>query len=79
MPDFPVRKISLHIDQILHEGGPAPATPRLRGAILAVVKNPFAGSYTPDLQAVMEDLKPLGLHLTDHLIRALGGRDGIDS
>jgi hypothetical protein len=78
MPDFPVRKISLHIEQILHEGGPAPETPRLRGAVMAVVRNPFAGTHTHDLQAAMEDLKPLGLHLTDHLIRALGGRDGID-
>jgi hypothetical protein len=78
MPDFPVRKICLSIEQILHEGGPAPDTPRLRGAALAVVRNPFAGHFAPDLQAAMEDLKPLGLQLTDHLIRALGGRDGID-
>jgi hypothetical protein len=78
MPDFPIRKITVQIEQILHEGGPVPDKPRLRGAVMAVCKNPFAGSYVPDLQPAMEDLKPLGLMLTDHLIRAMGGPDGID-
>ncbi len=78
MPDFPLRKMSLLIDEILHEGGPPPATPRLRGAIMAVVKNPFAGVHAPDLQPAMEDLKPLGLAMTDRLIAALGGMEGID-
>jgi hypothetical protein len=77
MPDFTLRRITLQIEEILHEGGP-PAAPRLRGAILAVVKNPFSGRFEPELQGAMEDLKPLGLMLTDRLIAALGGRDGID-
>ena len=55
-----------------------PATPRQRGAIIAVCKNPFAGRFEPDLQPAMEALKPLGLRLTDRLIAAMGGRDGID-
>ncbi len=78
MPDFPIRKIALQIEEILHEGGPAPEHPRRRGAIMAVCANPFAGAYHADLQPAMEDLKPLGLMLTDRLIAALGGRDGID-
>jgi hypothetical protein len=77
-PDFPPRKISVLIEEILHEGGPAPATPRLRGCIAAVCANPFAGRYHADVQPGMEALKPLGLMLTDRLIAALGGRDGID-
>lgn len=76
MPDFPVRRISLQIEDILHEGGPVGL--RQRGAIMAVVANPFAGRHAPDLQAAMEDLKPLGLMLTDRLIAALGGPRGID-
>lgn len=79
MPDFPVRRISLLIEDILHEGGPAPAIPYRRGAIMAVVANPFAGRHVADIQGAMEDLKPLGLMLTDRLIAALGGRDGIDA
>jgi hypothetical protein len=73
MPDFPIRKIALQIEEILHEGGPAPEHPRRRGAIMAVCANPFAGAYHADLQPAMEDLKPLGLMLTDRLIAALGG------
>jgi hypothetical protein len=78
MPDFPIRRISLLVEEIRHEGGPPPETPRLRGAILAVTANPFAGRFEPELQAAMEDLKPLGLMLTDRLIAALGGPEGID-
>lgn len=78
MPDFALRRITLQIEEILHEGGPPPASPHLRGAILAVVQNPFAGRYVADLEGAMEDLKPLGLMMTDRLIAALGGRAGID-
>jgi hypothetical protein len=73
MPDFPIRKIALLTDEIFHEGGPVAKQPRRRAAALAVVSNPFAGHYVEELQAAMEDLKPLGLLLTDRLIEALGG------
>ncbi|QYK41996.1 MAG: amino acid synthesis family protein [Paracoccaceae bacterium] len=79
VPAFPVRKIVLLVEEILHEGGAPPAVPRWRGAIAAICANPFAGDYHFDLQPGMEALKPLGLMLTDRLIAALGGRDGIDS
>ncbi|HEU0222304.1 MAG TPA: amino acid synthesis family protein [Paracoccaceae bacterium] len=78
MPDFPLRKTLILIEDILHEGGPAPARPRRRAAILAVVANPHAGRYVEELQPGMEDLKPLGLMMTDRLIEAMGGREGID-
>jgi hypothetical protein len=71
--DFPVRKIAVIVEEILHDGGTPPARPRLRAAAMAVVKNPFAGRYVPELQPAMDELKPLGLDLTDRLIRALGG------
>lgn len=76
--EFPVRKVVLTVEEIRHEGGPVPEVPRLRGAIAAVVGNPFAGRFEPELQLGMEALKPLGLMLTDRLIAALGGRAGID-
>lgn len=78
MPDFTLRKTMLFVEEIHHDGGPAPDAPRRRAAIVALVKNPFAGSYTEDLQPAMEDLRPLGLMMTDRLIEAMGGRDGID-
>jgi hypothetical protein len=78
MPDFPIRKIEIVTEEILHDGGPAPAETRRRAAAFALVKNPFAGKYVEDLQPAMDDLKPLGLILTDRLIAALGGIEGID-
>ncbi|OJY31749.1 MAG: hypothetical protein BGP11_09175 [Rhodobacterales bacterium 65-51] len=79
MADFPIRKIVTLIEEIRHDGGPVPDQPRLRGAVVAVVKNPFAGRFEPNLQAAMDDLKSLGLAMTDRLIAALGGREGIDA
>ena len=78
MPDFPIRKIALVTEEIRHDGGKPAETPRLRGAAMALVQNPLAGKYEPVLQPAMEDLKPLGAMLTERLIAALGGPDGID-
>jgi hypothetical protein len=73
MAEFPVRKIAVITEEIFHEGGPPPEEPRRRAAAMALVKNPFAGRYVERLQSAMEDLKPLGLLLSDKLIDALGG------
>ena len=73
MPEFPIRKIAVLTEVIIHEGGPAPAVPRRRAAAMALVGNPFAGRYVAELQSAMDDLKPLGLMLSDRLIAALGG------
>jgi len=78
MPEFAVRKMQLIIEEIRHDGGPAPETPRMLGAILACVANPFAGRYEPYLQPAMEDLKPLGTEMSERLIAALGGKERID-
>ncbi|MBZ0130529.1 MAG: amino acid synthesis family protein [Rhodobacteraceae bacterium] len=78
MPDFRLRKTMLFIEDIHHDGGPVAEHPRQRAAMLALVSNPFAGRHEGDLQSAMDDLKPLGLMMTDRLIAALGGIDGID-
>ncbi|WP_424984822.1 amino acid synthesis family protein [Microbulbifer sp. S227A] len=78
MPDFALRKTMLFVEDIHHDGGPAPTLPRRRAAIIALVRNPFAGEYAADLQPAMDDLKPLGLQMTDRLIEAMGGAGGID-
>ncbi len=78
MPDFALRKTMLLVEEIHHDGGPAPDRPRRRAAMVALVDNPFARRHEPDLQSAMDDLKPLGLMMTDRLIAAMGGRDGID-
>jgi hypothetical protein len=73
MPEFVIRKIAVLTEEIFHEGGPAAEKPRRRAAAMALVRNPFAGRYVAELEGAMEDLKPLGLELTDRLIAALGG------
>lgn len=77
MQKFKLRKMSVITEEIYHEGGNSNA-PVQRAAVMAIVSNPFAGRYEPDLQPAMDDLKPLGLEMTDRLIDALGGVDGID-
>jgi hypothetical protein len=77
MAEFRLRKLSVLTEEIHHDGGTA-AAPRARAAVLALVANPFAGRFVADLQPAMEDLKPLGLMMSERLIAALGGRGGID-
>lgn len=67
-PSFPVRHRVLLVEDVHHEGGPAPERPLRRAAALAVVGNPFAGRYEPDLTAAMEALEPLGAAMADQLI-----------
>ena len=78
MPEFKLRKTMLFIEDIHHDSGPVAGHPRQKAAMLALVSNPFTGRHEGDLQSAMDDLKPLGLMMTDRLIAALGGIDGID-
>ena len=67
------RKIVVHVEEIHHDGGPALATPRLKGWVACVIANPFAGRYEPDIAWMMDELKPLGLECSKKLVAALGG------
>lgn len=78
MIQFAVRKMATILEEIRHDGGPPPAVPRRRAAVLALVKNPFAGRYEPDLQPAMDALRPLGTEMAERLIAVLGGPEGID-
>lgn len=78
MPDVILRKMITSTEEIFHEGGPAPTTSLRRAAAVAVIQNPFAGRYEPDIQFFMEDLKPLGLRMAQKLIDVLGGADQIE-
>ena len=78
MPEFTLRKLVTVTEDIHHDGGAIALVPRRRAAVLALVRNPFAGRYVEHLQTGMEDLKPLGLMMTDRLIEAMGGIEGID-
>jgi len=73
MPEVEIRKRLVIVEEIFHEGGPPAATPLRRGAIIAVIRNPFAGRYVEEIAGFMDDLKPLGLAMAQQLIQALGG------
>ena len=73
MPDVKVRKFLVSVEEIHHEGGPVAEKPQRRGAVLAVIENPYAGAYHENIQSFMEDLKPLGLEMARKLLAALGG------
>lgn len=73
MPEVKIRKFLVSVEDIFHEGGPVVASPHRRGAILAVIDNPYAGAYHENIQPFMDDLKPLGLLMAQKLLEALGG------
>ena len=73
MPEVEISKILNVTEEIFHEGGPKANTPLRRAAVLAVIRNPFAGAYVEDIQHFMEDLKPLGLMMAQRLVALLGG------
>lgn len=78
MHEFTLRKTMTFVEDIHHDGGAIAKPPRRRAAIVALVKNPFSGAFSQDLQSAMENLKPLGVMMTDRLIEAMGGIEGID-
>src|SRR4029077_11048642 len=73
MPEVQLRKRIIVVEEVFHEGGPVAATPLRRAAALAVIQNPFAGKYVPEIAGFMEDLNPLGLEMAKTLVAALGG------
>ena len=68
-----IRKILTAVEEIRHEGGPPPARPLRRAWVAAVIHNPYAGRYEPDILPLMDALKPLGLDMARRLVAALGG------
>ena len=79
MYDVAVRKRVLIVEEIFHEGGPVAATPLKRAAVVAIVKNPFAGRYVEEISPYMKDLEPLGLSMAKEIVDALGGKDKVQS
>jgi hypothetical protein len=73
-----VRKRSLLVETVYHEGGPAPEKPLRIAASCAVVRNPHAGRYEPDLQPFMTELRNLGTLLATELVQTLG-KDNVEA
>lgn len=67
-----IRKRSLTIETTYHEGGPVVDKPLKLAAACAVIENPYAGRYEPDLIPFMTELRTLGTTLSQELVDTLG-------
>ena len=66
-----IRRVLTQVEDIFHEFGPAPPQPLRRGVVAAVLHNPFAGRYEPDILPMMAALNPLGADLARQLQAAM--------
>ena len=66
-----IRRIQTQVETIRHEFGPPPDVPSRRGAVAAVLANPFAGRHEPNLLPMMDALAPVGLQMAQRLLAAM--------
>ncbi len=67
-----IRKRAFTVETSYHEGGPAPERPLRLAAASAVIANPYAGRYEPDLMPFMTELRDLGRTLAQELVDYFG-------
>ena len=79
MGDFDIRKTKISTESVWHDRGPRLSKPLLVGSALAVIRNPYAGRYEPDLLGFQSDLRELGRQLANNLVTELGGVDKIEA
>src|SRR5690606_14384736 len=70
--DIQIRKQALYTETIHSDGGPKADTPLKLAVAYAVVKNPYAGRYEPDLIPFMKALRSVGFELATELAECLG-------
>ena len=73
-----IRKRALLKETTYHENGPVPDQPLVLAAACAVIRNPYAGRYEPDLMPFMAELRTLGTELATELVETLGGKDRVE-
>ena len=66
-----IRRTLTTVEDIHHEFGPLPPHPLRRGSIAAVLTNPFAGRYEPDILPMMALLDPVGVDMAHKLLAAM--------
>lgn len=67
-----IRRILTQVEDIHHEFGPPAKHPQRRGAVAAVLANPYAGRYEADILPMMEALEPVGMDMALRLREAMG-------
>lgn len=66
-----IRRIHTVVEDIRHEFGPPADVPLRRGAIAAVLTNPFAGRYVAEIVPMMDALQPVGIEMAQRLRAAM--------
>lgn len=66
-----IRRVFTQVEDIHHEFGPVATLPLRRGAIGAVLTNPFAGRYVADILPMMDALQPVGVAMARQLRAAM--------
>ncbi|RQR29561.1 amino acid synthesis family protein [Burkholderia sp. Bp9143] len=79
MPLVNVRKIKLDLEEVWHEGGERVSEPLRVAVATAIVANPYAGRYEPDLLPFMQALRELGHDLSSRVVALLGGAENVEA
>ncbi len=66
-----IRRVFTQVEDIHHEFGPVASRPLRRGAIAAVLTNPYAGRHVADIVPMMDALQPVGIDLAQRLCAAM--------
>jgi len=66
-----IRRTVTWREEIYHEFGPPAARPLVRGAVAAVLANPYAGHYEQHILPMMEALGAVGLDMGRQLLNAM--------
>lgn len=72
--DYEVRAWYGFVQEVEHDGGPLGTLPLLKAASAVVVRNPFAGTYSANLSALLDPSAWLGRELGNRAVALLGGR-----
>jgi hypothetical protein len=67
-----IRKVCTMVDEIHREMGRTIDPPTRRAAAIAVIENPYTGSYKEDLETLMQIGEEMGDLLGRHAVAALG-------
>ena len=75
-----IRKITVLVDDTLHDGGEPDGKPQRRVVVMATVKNVFANRHEKDLSPLMAFGARLGRDMADKLIENFGNdRNRVES
>jgi hypothetical protein len=72
---YDVRAWHSFVQEIRYDIGEAQSPPLIKAASVAVIRNPFAGTYVDDLSSLTEPSALLGLELGRRALDLLGGRE----